>query len=154
MGPLLLTLALLPRPVLSGVEATVDGPNFKVHYTLSGPDALAHGDLDEDPKNGVPDDADALLGGAQRVHGTHVTTGGMRAPLSDGALGGDERIDLYARKLDGPRGYAHVEEVGMAPATSAWLEVDPRTALQSTSRLAAAAGHEAHHAIQFAYSPA
>ena len=153
MGPLLVTLALLPRPVLSGVEHTVDAGAFKVHYTLSGQDALAHGDLDEAPKNGVPDDADALLSGAQRVYDTHVTAGGMRAPLSDGALGGDERIDLYARKLDGPRGYAHVEEVNMAPATSAWLEVDPRTALESSSRLAAAAGHEAHHAIQFAYSP-
>ena len=155
MTALLLTLLLVPRPVLSGLELTVDADSrVKVHYTLSGADALVHAATDLAPQNGVPDDADAVGSGAAGVIDRWSVTGTMRAPLGDGLAGGDDRLDVYIRKLDGPRGYAHPEDVGMAPATSAWLEVDPRTAGDSLVRLSAAAGHEAHHAIQYAYSAA
>jgi hypothetical protein len=153
VGGLLVALVLLPRPVLSGPEATVDaGTVYKVHYTLAGQDALAHGSVDGD-RNGVPDDADAIAAGVKRVHDHWVGKAGMRAPLGDKGVGGDDRVDVYVRKLDGPRGYTHEEDVGALPASSAWIELDPRTALQSVARLSAAAGHEAHHAIQYAYSP-
>src|SRR5207249_4972535 len=65
---------------------------------------------------------------------------------------GDGRLDLYLRRLPGPRGLTHPEDVGAAPQASAWIELDPRTALVSPARLSAAAGHEVHHALQYAYA--
>ena len=151
MGALLVTLLLIPRPVLSGPELTTDpSARFRVHFTLEGQDAPPHGSVDQDG-NGVPDDVDAVGSGVTRIYDQWVTNGGMRAPLADGGAGGDGRIDVYLRKLNGARGNTYVEDVGKAPAASAWIEVEPRSALVSPERLAAAAGHEAHHAIQYAY---
>ena len=155
MGALLVTLLLVPRPVLSGAELhvdTVDGA-FKVHYTLAGADAPVHA-ADTSPPNGVPDDVDALVAGLAEVRHHWVDVAGMRAPLPDDGTGGDARIDVYLRKLDGPRGYAHPEAAGVPTSnpSSAWIELEPRTALVGASRLSAAAGHEAHHAIQYAYT--
>jgi hypothetical protein len=157
MSGLLVTLLLLPRPVLSGPESiadTADGA-FRIHYTLSGVDVLAHGATDVSPMNGIPDDVDAVIYGVARVRARWVDRAGMRAPLGDKGVGGSDSIDVYLRALGGPRGFTHPEDVGRAPAASAWIELEPQTALEPTdedSRLAAAAGHEAHHAIQYAYS--
>lgn len=143
MGALLVAMLLVPRPVLSGAEqtlATADGA-FLIHSTNTGIDSVVHA---EDPA--------AVRAGLETVYSHWVTRVGMRAPLGDGGLGGDARIDVYLRKLDGPRGNTWPEEVGMGDAASAWIELDPRSALKSETRLAAAAGHEAHHAIQYAYS--
>jgi hypothetical protein len=157
VGGLLVTLLLLPRPVLSGAEATADTTDgaFRVHYTLSGADALANGAKDVSPANGVPDDVDAVLDGVSRVKKYWVDSVGMRAPLPDQGLGGSDAIDIYMRALGGPRGATHPEDVGMLWAASAWIELEPASALAPTdgdSRLGAAAGHEAHHAIQYAYT--
>src|SRR5689334_21285673 len=112
MGSALVVLLLATRPVLSGAEMVADDASgtFRVHYTLDGADAP----LD-------PGDVDAVLDGVSRVRQRWVDRAGLRAPLLDGGgggPGGDGRIDVYLRKLDGPRGYAHPEEVGRAPATS------------------------------------
>ncbi len=153
----MLTLLLLPRPVLSGPEAIADSSDkaFRVHYTLQGVDALANGATDVSPMNGIPDDVDRVLDGAERVKAHWVDRAGMRAPLSDNGVGGSDAIDVYVRALGGPRGFTHPDDVGQSPAASAWIELEPATALEPTdgdSRLAAAAGHEAHHAIQYAYT--
>ncbi len=140
--PLLATLLLGLRPTLSGPEQLRDTARFRVHYTLDGVDAPPHG----------PADADAAATGLDEVAARWIDVVGMRAPLDDGGQGGDGRIDVYLRRLDGARGLTHAEDVGKLPSASAWIELDPRTALVSPTRLAAAAGHEAHHAIQYAYS--
>ncbi|MSP61621.1 MAG: hypothetical protein EXR72_15065 [Myxococcales bacterium] len=153
MGSLLCTLILGLRPVLSGPEATHGAGRFRVHYTLAGADALAHGPVDVAPKNGVPDDVDAVAGGLAQVIAVWVDGVGMRPPLDDGGDGGDRRVDVYLRRLAGARGITHPDPIGAGAAASAWIELDPRSALISPIRLAAAAGHEAHHAVQYAYSP-
>jgi hypothetical protein len=152
VSTLAIGLLLALRPVLSGPEIIHDSANFRVHYTLAGEDALARGGADAAPANGVPDDVDAVESGIAEVMDRWVAQQKMRAPLPDGGGGGDPRIDVYLRRLSA-RGAAHPEDVGRAPAASAWLEVDSRSALVSPARLAAAAGHEAHHAIQYAYTP-
>ena len=146
MNALLLTLLLGLRPTLSGPEALRDTARFRVHFTLAGDDAPPHGAAD----------ADTVASGIEEVSRRWIDQLGMRAPLSDGGTaddGGDGRIDVYLRRLASARGLTHPVEVGHAPATSAFIELDPRTALISPTRLAAAAGHEAHHAIEYAYSP-
>lgn len=152
MGALLVTLLLVPRPALSGAEQLYDADaHFRVHYTLDGADALARGALDADPADGVPDDVNEVAGALDQSWRRWVEGAGMRAPLPDGTLGGDGRIDVYLRKLDGPRGYTHPEPASMASgaATSVWIELEVRT---MPHRLAAAAAHEAQHAMQYAYT--
>src|SRR5437899_2993288 len=130
MGPIALGLLLGLRPVLSGPELTHDLARYRVHYTLAGGDALVRGAMDAAPPNGVPDDVDAIEAGVSEVIARWVDQIGMRAPLPDGGAGGDNRIDVYVRKL-GARGATHPEEVGQPPASSAWIEIDSRTALVS-----------------------
>lgn len=142
MGALLVTLLMGLRPTLTGPEALRDTARFRVHYTLAGDDAPPHGAAD----------ADAVAAGLDATAARWIDTLGMRAPLPDGGEGGDARIDVYLRRLASARGLTHPEDAGLAPAASAWIELDPRTALISPTRLAAAAAHEAHHAIEYAYS--
>jgi hypothetical protein len=141
-GLLFASLLFVPRPVLSGPELLADtgARPFLVHYTQSGADAAQ------------PQDVSAVVSGIETVYDHWVSKAGMRAPLPDGGVGGDSRIDVYVHPLNGPRGNTYPEEVGQSPAASAWIEVDPRSALSDETRLAAAAGHETHHAIQYAYS--
>jgi Bacterial Ig-like domain (group 2) len=124
------------RPILSGAELVHDSPDgrFRLHYTLSGADALEANEVD------------VILAGAidglTRVHDAFVTADGWPAPPSDGALGGDARLDLYLRALDA-NGYAHGD------ATGCWMEVDPAALGFGEETFRSVVGHEYHHCLQF-----
>lgn len=152
MSALLVTLLAL-RPLLTGVPQTSDSSDgrFRVHYTLSGADALIHGAVDRAPANGRPDDVDAVLDGLTRIAGPWRRRLALREPLADDGTGGDGRLDVYLRRLAGARGITQPGEVSRGPGRSVWIELDPRTASISTVRLAAAAAHEAVHGITAAY---
>jgi len=84
------------RPVLAG-EATygVTGGDLLVHYATTGADAPPAADANAD---GVPDFVESV---AQIAEAALDQLGalGFRRPLSDTAIGGDARIDIYLRDL-------------------------------------------------------
>ncbi len=142
MNALLLTLLMVPRPVLSGAEKTLDSPGglFKVHYCLDGVDAPVQAG-----------DVDAVATGLDAVVAHWSTKVGMRMPIADSGGGGDSKIDVYLRQMQGGRGNTYAEDPMLNGTSSAWIEVDTRSAKAGAARLSAAAGHEVFHAIQYAY---
>jgi hypothetical protein len=136
------------RPILSGPELThlsADGL-FKVHYTLSGGDALAVTD-DNDPKNGVPDSVDWIEEGVARMHQAYVLGDGWPEPPNDEGVGGDNRTDIYVRALD-INGYTHYVQLPSGDYAS-YIEVAPGNARLSKGTFESIAGHEYHHVLQF-----
>jgi hypothetical protein len=137
------------RPILSGPVLTrlsADG-RVKVHYTLEGADALPH-ERDEDPANGVPDVIDWTLEGAARMLGVFVDEDGWAAPPSDEGRGGDDRLDIYLRRIDA-NGYAYWQ---LLPSgrRAGYIEVAPDGATSySKEAFQSIVGHEVHHILEF-----
>jgi MYXO-CTERM domain-containing protein len=130
-----------PRPVLTGAEEIVDSADgrFRFHFTRDGGDAA-----DEEMVAWAEAGFTALW--AEFVDGD-----GWPAPPADLGEGGDDRLDVYLRDLDG-NGYAH--EVPLPDGTGCWIELDPgvaRTLGETT--FASVAAHELHHCLQFAVTP-
>ena len=82
--------AALQRPILDFSYVTPDG-RFKIHYTLTGPDAV---DPVSTNSAGVPDFVHEAGVVAQRAHALLVDVLGMREPASDNASDGPE-FDFY-----------------------------------------------------------
>lgn len=141
------------RPVLTGAEQlapSADG-HFLIHYTLTGADALA-GAEDTAPANGMPDAVDDVELGLHAVWAAFVEEDQWPAPPPDEGRGGDDRLDVYLREID-INGYAHYEPVA-AGGYTAYLEIDRAGRNQGALTLQSVAGHELHHALQAAYTPA
>jgi len=139
------------RPTLSGPELTHDSADglFKVHYTLSGADALAVAE-DLDPANGVPDSVDWIEEGAGIVYHAFVDEDGWPEPPADEGVGGDGRIDIYVRALD-INGYTHYVTLPSGHKAS-YIEIAPGNARLSKATFESIAGHETHHVLQFGMS--
>lgn len=138
MIPLAIALIVAggPRAVLSGPEetaVTADG-HVVIHFTREGVDATT-------------DEAVAWAEeGIATMWAAYVDGEGWPAPAPDAGIGGDDRLDLYLRALDG-NGYAHVESA----TGSCWMEADPAIAAGlGRATFASVVGHELHHCLQFA----
>ena len=125
-----------PRPVLADEQtrATADG-RFQIHYSA-----------------GLDGDAlDAFETGLRVTWEEFVDGDGWAAPPADDGRGGDDRIDVYLRTIDG-NGFAHTDPA--TGGTSCWMEVDPGVADVSRPTAQSVAGHELHHCLQFVQTTA
>lgn len=152
------------HPSLSGAARTLDTPHFRVHFTLSGADAVSPIDADG---NGYPDYVDEVARTLEEVRRIQVVDFGWTAPPSDGEWGGDSRYDVYLHHIEDALGYVDAGApetiVGDNPNSPdvvetragfsvmgldndyAEVEGDPLATMRAT------AAHEYHHAIQAGY---
>ena len=152
------------HPSLSGPERTLDSQYFRIHYTLTGQDAVAPMDADS---NGHPDYVDEVARTLEHVRRVQVEQFGWVAPPGDGRWGGDSRYDVYLHQLEDALGYVDAGApetiVGDNPNSPGVIETragfsvmgldndysdvegDPLATMRAT------AAHEYHHAIQAGY---
>ena len=83
-------LATLTRIQLSGATQILETPNFRIHYTFEGNDAVLSQEYVE------------YVGqAAEEAWQTEVVQMGWPIPPNDGVLGGDARFDIYLQDLLG-----------------------------------------------------
>ncbi|MEW6049761.1 MAG: MXAN_6640 family putative metalloprotease [Candidatus Zixiibacteriota bacterium] len=133
------------------------GGFFKMHYDITGTNAVPTADLDVD---GVPDYVEKVAAYCDTSLDMHLTLGYL-APPSDGTRGGDSMFDVYFEEM-GYYGYAVPEGAG----SQAWNDYysylvmhrnfigfppnyDPEGNQAGAAK--ATAAHEFHHCVQFAY---
>ena len=152
----------VPEAAGSPVCSALPGTGLCLHWVDAGPDAPSPDDVS--PANGVPDWVDIALATWENAWAQEIAAIGYRAPLADGALGGDARLDVYVDDLgvDAVFGYCTSDDPGVdAPGDFdvwAYCVVDddyapaqygaahtPQEFLEVTS------AHEFNHASQFAY---
>ena len=128
------------------------GGRVLVHYVGSSPDAVPGLDTDA---SGVPDFVEEASRRAEESL-TAFAAMGFRMPRGDGALGGDDRLDIYLRDLNGADGSFTADTCTQTPFTCAGhltIENDfvgysyPSTSIA----LRVLTSHELFHAVQNAY---
>ena len=160
-----------PRPVL---PLYLDAPSgwFRVHYAITGPDAVPDADDDGD---GIPDYVQEAIIALDRSWNIQQQYQAPPQPLSDGMAGGSPVLDIYLRDLAmaGPAGAGYYgitipdslvsSGVGRWPRFTTWLEVDNDFAPGDTNvygdtvfgttgvaGLRITCAHELHHVAQLA----
>lgn len=150
------------RPELPLFVETSDG-TFRVHYTLTGPNAVPAADGDG---NGVPDYVDTLVVLLQYVRSVLCDSLGYPPPPRDNGAGGSDAYDVYVLELgrQGLYGETVPEQLlpqGVVPRFTSFLKLDndyspadifggrPTYRETGTSGLRIAIAHEFYHAIQF-----
>jgi len=141
-GEDILTLLDSVRGVqLSGVKRMVESPNFIVHYTLTGDDRV------------IAPYADRVLQTAEAAYDIEINQMGWSPPPSDGAFGGDGRLDIYIESIDA-LGYASGDFIVGDNPNSPEIETNASAGFIQVSRdmpfdiMRATIAHELHHAIQ------
>ena len=142
------------RPALAD-EASFGVPDGKilVHYATSGTDAVPAADANAD---GVPDFVATIATTAEQAL-DHFATLGFRAPLSDGTLGGDGRIDIYLRDLVAADGNTGIDScdaahcIGYISAENDYAQFGYPSVLEGVRSVVP---HELFHLVQNAYSNA
>jgi len=141
-----LVLAVLAaRPTLAA-EATygVPGGRILVHYATTGGDAASMAFVEE------------VATTAEAAH-AQLVAAGFRAPLDDGTLGGDSRIDIYLRDLQSADGNAGTDScvgdrcIGFISAENDFAGYGYSSI---TEGIRSVVPHELFHLIQNAYSSA
>ncbi|MFH1143086.1 MAG: T9SS type A sorting domain-containing protein [Candidatus Eisenbacteria bacterium] len=132
----------LERP--SYLDHQVETTHFCVHYAESGPDRPAAGHVVE------------VAQICEEVWDFYHEERGWPLPASDGAAGGDARIDIYLRDLGwGVYGYTLHEEVGAARAKGGFIVLENDfngfTQVSPEDARRASLAHEYFHMIQFSY---
>ncbi|MEO0202423.1 MAG: T9SS type A sorting domain-containing protein [candidate division WOR-3 bacterium] len=135
---------VLARPTLSGPEQTIQTPNFIIHYTTSGDDAVTQAY------------AESIAVYAEYSWQKQVVEFGWFAPPPDYNQGGDNRYDIYIKNLgQGVLGYTAPEYTysgyGTEGATS-YIVIGKGIESYGYDLLRVTVAHEFHHAIQFAYT--
>ena len=69
------------------------GGNFRIHYSLTGANAVASDDID--PSNGIPDYVDWVAESMDSAYACLHTHLGYAVPPTDGSEGGDDKYDVY-----------------------------------------------------------
>lgn len=137
--------------------ATHDGERVRVHFTVSGPDAVRTADSDG---SGVPDAVELVAESYDEVLGFFEGIG-FRAPLTDLGTsdgdGGDGRLDVYLVDFAGSSDGAWVRErcQGGRPQCSGYVVQENDFSGYGYPSYAVAtrilASHELFHAVQAAY---
>ncbi len=130
---------------------------FKLHYDLTGTDAVSGTDLDV---SGVPDYVEQVAAYLDTSLVHHQALGYLMPP-PDGGLGGDNLFDVYFENM-GFYGYAQPEGPGPEPWNDYYSylvmhhtfvgfppNTDPEGNIAGAAK--ATAAHEFHHCVQFAY---
>lgn len=146
-----------------GMQYYIDSEdgNFRVHYDLSGENAVTLTDLDN---NGLPDYLDSTLFYLEKSYKVEVNQLGWNAPISDlnassnQENGGSGAIDVYIIELSKDRyyGLASPVTVDNEEGNSGYLILDNNYTddiykTQSYDALKVTIAHEFHHIIQFSY---
>jgi hypothetical protein len=153
---------LLARPTEGAGDPQGDGytvpehaplctANFCLHWVTSTPDAPDLTDTDGDD---VPDYVETMAAQFELSRTRENGDLGWRLPVSDGARGGDGRLDVYLIELAGTGvlGYAATDPGQADPhAKFAYMVMDQDLAADV---LQATAAHEYNHVLQFAYDAA
>jgi hypothetical protein len=158
-----------PRPTEAG-QNPFGQPNYSVaeeapyctahacvHWVATTHDAPA--DLSDRDADGVPDSAEQAGQALEAVYAREVGPPPLglawRAPLGDGALGGDARVDLYFEDIaNSAYGVAPRDDGQTAAQVHGFLVVDRSYALTSegsAQRLRDVLAHEFNHLCQYAY---
>lgn len=87
------------------------GGRVRVHFVTTTADAVLATDADA---SGVPDFVEEVALRGDEVL-ARFAAAGFRAPLSDGTLGGDDRLDIYLRDLAGADGSFGVDSCTDTP---------------------------------------
>ena len=150
-------------PTFSGEEQTLDSEHFRIHYTLSGNDAVSSLEY-------VNTVAEIM----EHVWQVEVEQMGWTPPPPDGGFGGDDRYDVYLLNIfeDGTAGYSDggfpETVVGDNPRTPfvetrshySYLALDNDYielyeygdgSVTTLEFMKSTAAHEFNHALQFAY---
>ncbi len=92
------------RPALSGSPQSLDTQHFRIHYSLTGDDAVSGEDQDN---NGHPDFVQQVAVAMEYAWFAIIEHFGWAAPPSDEGIGGDDRYDVYLENIfeDGVAGY-------------------------------------------------
>lgn len=156
------------RPQLSGPTKTQDSRHFRIHYTLSGTDAVSRLD---DNQNDIPDYIEEVTVTMEYIWEVAIDYYGWAAPPPDGDLGGDGRYDVYIQyifdELSGYTDGGYQETIiGDNPMTDiieetsshsfivldkAYADVDNEANYTRIEYMRSTAAHEFTHAIQFGY---
>ncbi|MGH3113885.1 MAG: MXAN_6640 family putative metalloprotease, partial [Gaiellaceae bacterium] len=146
----------------SPVCSALPGTGVCVHWVDSTSDAPSPDDVS--PANSVPDWVDLTLATWENAWAQEIAAIGYRAPLPDGVLGDDNRLDVYIDDLgvDAVFGYCTSDDPGVdVPGDFdiwAYCVVDDDyapgqfgTAHTPLEFLQVTSAHEFNHASQFAY---
>ena len=139
----------LERPSLPSFYRTLDG-RFKIHYTLTGPDAV---DPTSTNTAGVPDFVYEAALAAQRAHQLLLDSLRMRPPASDNGADGTE-FDFYLIELNDVYGVTNFEFVGEGSGPAYCLidnDFGPGFYSQGLDGLRVTVAHEYFHAAQLNY---
>ena len=143
----------LTRPALPYSVISPSG-QFKIHYTLSGNQAVSATDVN--PENGIPDYVDRVAESFDYVHYFETEVLGFAPPPTDLGNGGGDEFDVYIR--DFTRIYGQTFFEGKVPGQEnsyyGYTEIDNDYFGFSTSGLdgmRVTSAHEYFHAIHFGY---
>lgn len=159
------------RPRLSGDPQTLDTLHFRIHYTLSGDDAVPSKDLNA---NGHPDYVEEVARALEYSWTALIEHFGWNAPPGDAGLGGDDRLDIYLEEVydEGTAGYVEGDYEGgfygdnpnsaqfEASASSSYMALDddyagyednPAPGVSLLDFMRSTAAHEFLHIVQYGY---
>jgi len=146
----------LARPA-RGFHCLSPGGKFRIHYDLSGKNAVEETDNDY---NGIPDYIDQVAAVFDSCFVLEVETLGYQAPPSDRFEGGGPEYDVYVTDLSGKRvcGYTYPDRLlPSGSGCTSYIEIDNNYtdsvywSTKGIDALRVTAAHEFFHAIQFSY---
>ena len=138
--------SLLTRP--TGLPLTYDTEHFRMHYALSGGDAVPNEDYVHQMANKF-----------EAAYNFLISTRGYLAPPSDGTAGGNSKYDVYIMNISTPGvlGYTSPETEGSYPWNDATSYIVMRNDYSAYTYdvmglIDVTSVHEFFHAVQLAYS--
>lgn len=152
----------LQRPILGESVVSPSG-HFRIHYEVSGHDAV---DLADEDANDFPDFIDHAMAALDSSWRLEIEQLGYRPPPSDRGAGGGDEYDVYVIEYGGSGYYGTTTPLSQgATTTASFLQIDNdytdagygtpgcngARGARGLNALRVTAAHEFYHAIQFAY---
>lgn len=127
---------------------------FRVHYQMTGTNAVSPVDID--PDNGIPDYVDAVMESFDYSHNIETSYLGLNSPPTDNGEGGGNEFDIYIKNFSRIYGQTIFEASLPADETRyvSYIEIDNNYYGFPTSGrdgLRVTSAHEYFHAIQMGY---
>jgi hypothetical protein len=144
---------VLARPAAQ-VSALTPSGRFRVHYDISGNDAVATTDLDA---NGRPDYIDVVMATLDSTWTLQVDRLHFNEPPGDGTAGGGPEYDVYITDLGRSYYYGLTYPEGSGLTTTSYLEIDNNYTdsiyreTRGVDALHVTIAHEFNHGLQYGY---
>lgn len=146
--------AALTRPTM---QVFYDTSNFRIHFDISGNNAVFESDVDIDPTDGVPDYINRLAEYMESSRHMYVDILGFDPPPPDNGLGGNDLYDVYVTDIPGmvvPEFPSNYYPGRPAYVSYAFIGKDLRNQYHPDDPypfLMATCSHEFFHSVQMAY---